>query len=1004
MTGLYGNSTASIGDFNGDGYDDFIVGTIDRTHGSNPNPDLIGRSFVRFGSPTDTSTDYINYFNSSNPSYNDYPGFEIVGVNLEDRAHNVGGGGDINGDGFDDIIIGAIGVDRWVPSGQVLVQRQEVGAAYVIFGRSQPYSAPLQLSSLNGTNGFRFLGKNTQDWTGDSVDIVGDMNADGYDDLVIGAPFYNRVTSNGVTITDTGAAFVIFGKAGGFAATMTEEDLDGTNGFTVLGNSAGDRTGGTVRGAGDVNGDGRADIVLGSKGREYTFTGVSTLNDVGGAEVIFGRSSGYAPSLLTASLDGTNGFRFTMGAADEGWGNSVDGAGDFNGDGFSDIIIAKEDGDDNNIASVLLGKASGFQADRYFSGPTSGLIMFRNFSPNRNFVNTQVGGIGDIDGDGVDDISLGMQRFWEVSQFNPEADKWGSVVFLGSGFGFDNVIEYSTFSTTSISDPGMAGVIFKGNYISDWISDVVTTGGDFNGDGFYDYLVGSVRYELSAGDQEGRADVVFGREFVSKGVVVGTSGNDTLLGSNAPDFYAAGLGNDFIRSINNDSLGRGDAAYGGAGNDRFEVVGMGFRRIDGGSGYDTITMPLANMTLDLTDIRNDRIRNIEAIQLTSASQTLVVTRSEVLAISSTTNTLDVRRNSAASTINMGRGWEFQGWQASQGVTYQVYTNGNATLRIEELEITATVAGPSSVVRNEPVTFILTATGAGPFSFGIDWDGNGVFDQTVVGPSGTSVTYAFPNSGSTYPQIGLRTVKVRATDAGGLYSPWSNILTVQVKPFEVRPSTNTTTPGLTDLIVGGTSGMDAYFFGGLPTISPLWFVLAENAGILPGQNPNGVFGSIDNNGQFQGNYLTRTLPVFTGKLIVYAGAGYNYISAEILSTPVELRGGPNNDVLIGGMNSDVLVGGDGDDILRGGSLAVDGNDTLLGGNGNDILIGNLGADVLFGGIGSDLLIPAPSASGPATNLVAFSKSNSNGSRGAPMQIRSKTYLVTGLAPARTVTRS
>lgn len=111
-------ATSSIGDFNGDGYDDFIVGTTDTTHGSNPNPSYIGRSFVRFGSPTDTSTDYIN---SSNPSFNDYLGFEIVGVANGDMAYTAGGGGDINGDGFDDIIIGAVGVDRWVSSGTVLV-------------------------------------------------------------------------------------------------------------------------------------------------------------------------------------------------------------------------------------------------------------------------------------------------------------------------------------------------------------------------------------------------------------------------------------------------------------------------------------------------------------------------------------------------------------------------------------------------------------------------------------------------------------------------------------------------------------------------------------------------------------------------------------------------------------------------------------------------------------------------------------------------------------------
>ncbi len=109
----WGKSTASIGDFNGDGYDDFIVGTEDTSHGSNPDPARIGRSFVRFGSPTDDGYYIVRH----RPDLVDYGGFEIVGVNVDDKASFVGGGGDINGDGYDDIIIGATGVDRWVPSG-----------------------------------------------------------------------------------------------------------------------------------------------------------------------------------------------------------------------------------------------------------------------------------------------------------------------------------------------------------------------------------------------------------------------------------------------------------------------------------------------------------------------------------------------------------------------------------------------------------------------------------------------------------------------------------------------------------------------------------------------------------------------------------------------------------------------------------------------------------------------------------------------------------------------
>ncbi len=112
-------------------------------------------------------------------------------------------------------------------------------------------------------------------------------------------------------------------------------------------------------------------------------------------------------------------------------------------------------------------------------------------------------------------------------------------------------------------------------------------------------------------------------------------------------------------------------------------------------------------------------------------------------------------------------------------------------------------------------------------------------------------------------------------------------------------------------------------------------------------------------------LLRSKPSgFTGQLIVYAGNGFNYISAEPLvpklfgpgaGLGVQLYGGSANDVLVGGTAGDLLVGGGGDDILRGGSGTIDGNDTLDGGAGNDILLGHLGADVLRGGSGQDLLI-------------------------------------------------
>src|SRR6266513_4744730 len=120
------------------------------------------------------------------------------------------------------------------------------------------FAAVFELSSLNGINGFKISGEAAGDYSGFSISDAGDVNGDGFADLLIGA---YRADPNG---DSSGAAYVVFGKSGGFNPNLNLSSLDGANGFKISGVAASDRAGSAVSGAGDVNGDGFADLLIGA--------------------------------------------------------------------------------------------------------------------------------------------------------------------------------------------------------------------------------------------------------------------------------------------------------------------------------------------------------------------------------------------------------------------------------------------------------------------------------------------------------------------------------------------------------------------------------------------------------------------------------------------------------------------------------------------------------------------------------------------------------------------
>jgi len=493
----FGVSVSNSGDVNGDGYDDVIVGE------KNADYSATGKAYIYFGGAAMNSTADLtmtgeatsNYFGASVSEAGDVNGdgyadavtgafgynsntgrsyLFMYGMNgtfnsdlsmtgaaiLREIGASVSSAGDVNGDGYDDVIIGAP-----FSAGGIYA-----GDAYIYFGG-------LNLDNIADVT---FGGEAANNRFGKSVSKAGDVNGDGYDDVIIGAWSYS---------SGKGRSYIYYGGAA----------MNSTADVTMTGINANDYFGVSVSGAGDVNGDGYADVIVGSEGfsfasntgRSYIFLGGAVMNNIADVTMNGDSANSYFGNIVSDAGDvngdgyadvivGARGFRANTGRAyvflgsesmnsvadltitgeyaDDSFGSSVSTAGDINGDAFSDIIIGA------HRAASGAGRAY-----IYYGGTVMNIypdVLLTGEIPSTYTFGSSVSSAGDVNRDGFSDVIIGAP---------------GYNTYTGQAF-----VYYGSPAMNNASD-----ITLSSEGINTQFGHSVSSAGDLNDDGFPDLIIGA---------------------------------------------------------------------------------------------------------------------------------------------------------------------------------------------------------------------------------------------------------------------------------------------------------------------------------------------------------------------------------------------------------------------------------------------------------------------------------------------------------------------------------